>query len=109
MVDEPPRRKTEDDRGKGQAKSGVRENDESSRFTRARARVEFFARGWLIGVFARSSRDPDRVSAAEDGETRGCAVSVNYALTIGLRFNYIDQELGGSAVREVGTRCYVLA
>lgn len=36
------------------------------------------------------------------GEPRGCAVSVNYALTIGLRFNYIGQELGGSGGEKRG-------
>lgn len=50
------------------------------------------------------SRDPIEWSADEARGARGasCAVSVNYALTIGLRFNYIGQELGGSGRREAG-------
>lgn len=59
------------------------------------------AAGWLVFL---PSRDPIEWSADEAREAReaSCAVSVNYALTIGLRFNYIGQELGGSGRREVG-------
>ena len=56
--DEPARPEDEDDGGKGRARrEGLERTTSLVAFTELELQLEFFARGWLIGVFARSSRE----------------------------------------------------